>query len=743
MTAATHYEKIGVINAVASLDNGAEFAAIQARQHQNFDDAAFLTHTAAYDTHNSPALFSLANTEAEYGDAAFGYEQDALEKLPAHVHDYTSWNELETGADLHTGHVLLSIGNGVTSEVDPQKFAHITEPATESELKRAPDCAEWRLAQEQKMEAYKAIPVWTLIKRSDAKRHETIYRVKWVRSKKVVVAMTDGVASTTCSRKPRLCMIGTRMPRNIYNPFSDVMLMRTLKIFCAVGATYEMQGFTLDCTDAFQTCDDRSVEQGRPRILSYQAPGHEERGPNNEEMICALIKMLQGRIDSCNVFGEDRDKIFIGIPGVARCPFDPSTFVYHVGELAGTTASLTQISEKYIDNAADNIQAFKIGIQEIEIPASPPHGWAAFGSHVDDIPGIATSLAVVRYIAAHLAQKYAMKCVGWEHALTLGALIKHDRVRRTITLSADHLIDKMLAEHLQGEVCITPKHITTPAIMNLSDSDPQSVGPPDQDCKTRVQSLLGGMQWAGNWYPQVIMPTNRNGAFAANPTAQNERSLKYALMHLSANRKCVTFGGMGCVSLESDPSPPNNPYVDWVATDARYWRPHGWCDANLEHPRSTTSLYFMLAGAVIETIVSRQRATAKTVHDSETIACSELVARTKACRGILQAFSIHQIDPTPLYSDSDSKRCHVMKRSPRRSLYLMLRATFITDSFKDKETIVMHIDGKLNPATALCAEFLKVCDTCACSSRKVTAFPRGGGAKPRSCTLLLRALHAR
>ena len=30
----------------------------------------------------------------------------------------------------------------------------------------------------------------------------------------------------------------------------------------------------------------------------------------------------------------------------------------------------------------------------------------------------------------------------------------------------------------------------------------------------------------------------------------------------------------------------------------------------------------------------------------------------------------------------------------------MLRARFITDSFKDKETIVMHVDGKLNPADA-------------------------------------------
>ena len=77
------------------------------------------------------------------------------------------------------------------------------------------------------------------------------------------------------------------------------------------------------------------------------------------------------------------------------------------------------------------------------------------------------------------------------------------------------------------------------------------------------------------------------------------------------------------------------------------------------------------------------------------------MARTKACRGVLQAFSIPQVEPTPLYSDSDSTaKVARDEASPRRSLYLMLRARFITDSFKDKETIVMHVGGELNPADA-------------------------------------------
>ena len=391
----------------------------------------------------------------------------------------------------------------------------------------------------------------------------------------------------------------------------------------------------------------------------------------------------------------------MAVPSVTRCPYDPSTFIYHVGELAGTTATLTEIVAKYTDNSANNIEPFKIGIKELAVPSEPPHGWAAFGTHVDDIPGIATSLEVIRYIATHLAQTYAMKCTGWGNALTLGALIKHDRARREISLTADHCVDKMVSEHLAGAVLIQPKHVTTPAIMHLSDSDPQSVGPPDPECKKRVQCILGGFQWASIWYPSIIMPTNRNGAFAANPTAQNERSLKYTLMHLHANRRGVTFGGLGCTTLETEPSPPENPFVDWVDKGTRYWRGHGWCDANLEYPRSTSSTYFMLAGATIETVVSRQRATAKTVHDSETIACSELVAKTKAIRGVLQAFSIPQVDATPIYSDSDSTaKVSRNEASPRRSLYLMLRAKFITDSFKEKETKVMHVDGNLNPADA-------------------------------------------
>ena len=52
---------------------------------------------------------------------------------------------------------------------------------------RAPDKAEWLLAQEQKMEAYETIPVWNLIPRADAKRNEAIYRVKCSTSEKVLI----------------------------------------------------------------------------------------------------------------------------------------------------------------------------------------------------------------------------------------------------------------------------------------------------------------------------------------------------------------------------------------------------------------------------------------------------------------------------------------------------------------------------------------------------------------------------
>ena len=57
-----------------------------------------------------------------------------------------------------------------------------------------------------------------------------------------------------------------------------------------------------------------------------------------------------------------------------------------------------------------------------------------------------------------------------------------------------------------------------------------------------------------------------------------------------------------------------------------------------------------------------------------------------------------QVHPTPVYYDSDSTtKVSNLEASPRRSLYLMLRSQFITDSFKLGETIVKKIAGTQNP----------------------------------------------
>ena len=671
---------------------------------QHFDtDSLSAQHSLEPWTEHDPfskrCLFSVGRVGSTSLDAQIDDEVAGEEAL--FQSRYHPWNDIETGQDLHKRHVLMSLGGSIVqlqadAKSDFGKWTSISEPLTEGELRRAHDRAEWQLVQELKLETYKNIPVWKLIPKSDVKPGETIFPLKWVRKKK----LRSSPEGDTVVRNPRLCMIGTRMNRALYNPFSDQMLIRTLKIMCAICGTYNLFGFTADASDAFQDTPDNSVAEGRPRVLTHQAPGHEVLGPGNIKMCYELIAMLQGRIDSCNVFGTKRDDILLSIPGMRRAPYDPSTFIYHVGPLANTSASLTDIVAKYVDKSLPNIAAFTLEKGSQEIPAQPPHGWAMLGTHVDDLPGIATSEEVVRYICLHIHKFYGMKCVGWERANTLGALIQHDRKKRTVSMTADRLIDKLVEEHLSGEVIIQPKHVTTPAIMHLNETDPQSISEGvDPSCKQKVQSLLGGLQYLSNFYPQVTMPANRNGRFAANPTMQNLRSLKYPLMHLHSHRHGLLFGGINCVTLESDPSPPENPYVDWVTDKTRYYRPHGFADANLEDPRSTSALDFVIAGCTAETIVSRQHCTAKTVHDSETIACSDLVAKLEAIRGLLQAASIHQIHSTPIYSDSESTaKVSNDQASPRRAMYLMLRARFITDSFHAGDTNVIHISGLLNPA---------------------------------------------
>ena len=409
---------------------------------------------------------------------------------------------------------------------------------------------------------------------------------------------------------------------------------------------------------------------------------------------------MQGQIHACAEFGKYRDKILMNIPGVHQVPFDPSTFIYHVGPLAGTGASLAEICAhpEYKIKEEGNMESFKIEKKAEPLAKKPPVGFAIICTHVDDLPGGSTNHAVIWYICNHIAQYFPMKCVGWQHAMTLGALFQHNRLTRVLTISAGHLVDKVVQQHLSGEVMIQPKHCCTPAIMHLSDVDPQANGPPDPSVKQVTQSLLGSLQYLGNFYPMVLMPTNRNGAFAADPHSGNLRSLKYTTMFLNSNRQPLTFGGMDCTDLESDSAPPDNPYSVWAGTGKRYYKLSGWTDANLEHPRSTSCIMIKLCGVAVDYIVCRQHCTCKTVHDSETVACSDAVARIRSVRNLLQAFGIPQVYPTPVYCDSDSTtKVSNLEASPRRSLYLMLRSQFITDSFKLGETIVKKIAGTQNP----------------------------------------------
>ena len=79
-------------------------------------------------------------------------------------------------------------------------------------------------------------------------------------------------------------------------------------------------------------------------------------------------------------------------------------FIYHHGELAGTTASLDEILAAY---------------SNVEQPAAPepPIGWGIIGMHFDDIVGTASSPHVRDYILSLLKQSYGVKCNRWNKVL--------------------------------------------------------------------------------------------------------------------------------------------------------------------------------------------------------------------------------------------------------------------------------------------------------------------------------------
>ena len=190
---------------------------------------------------------------------------------------------------------------------------------------------------------------------------------------------------------------------------------------------YPVVDFQMDFGNAFQdtpATDEMAANLGHtidqrtealPVLYYQQARGVVKYGPKGERYVCEGQMAHHGRIDSAAIFRRASRRLFKEL-GCRTAIWDPQLYLFHHGPTAQEAYVLPDILAKCGGMPAAD--------------GAPP-GWAAFGMHVDDGAGLASSVRVRNYLEGRIATPYACKMTNWQKILGYTADI--DDMEHTVT----------------------------------------------------------------------------------------------------------------------------------------------------------------------------------------------------------------------------------------------------------------------------------------------------------------------
>jgi hypothetical protein len=613
---------------------------------------------------------------------AFLTAMDGIDKHDANaLREAVASEDCEAGAhnilfplmDVDTGEIIQLISAVVSNgkeavTIDPLMASRYNVPQTYKQYLSCPHKAYWRTAMELKMESYEAIPVWNMVSIKAVPPRTRIFRLKWV------FVMKNVPGSMQLKFAPRLCLVGTNMDPEQFPSFADVGRKVTLKIIAAVYATH-MEDFTAhqaDDSDAFQNTvvDGSDGDKAGTMVYSYQAPDFESKDEKGGTLVYQHRTAIQGRIDSPRLYAKKVKPLLLQA-GFHPLMYDPEGYVYHEGPTRGSNKTLPEI-----------LAALKTA--EPAPPGHAPNGYALMVRHVDDKVMIVTSIKIMEFMVETLRVAWVCKYTNWRKVLGWDAVI--DREDRTVTFECPVVLEQAKRRFLEGEIMLTPKHVTTPSLMDITIGDVPPEGHPDRPSYLAMQSdgasLLGLMIWISENYTQALFLTRWVGRTAHCLSPEGVKFLKYALMHLVAHPYATHWGGTACRSLELS-TPIKQPY----SNEDQEWGLYFKYDANLStSAKSMTGIVGMLAGGAIDNICQSQQCKAGETHTTEVVAGGTALTRIITARGLLQEMHYPQVRPTPTFTDSATSIFVANDDSAlKRALWVIRRVKVLRDGVDDGE----------------------------------------------------------
>jgi hypothetical protein len=256
-----------------------------------------------------------------------------------------------------------------------------------------------------------------------------------------------------------------------------------------------------------------------------------------------------------------------------------------------------------------------------------------------------------------------------------------DYDKRTITISQEHYIEKILADaHMED--CHGNNIPMNPSYLDISKKKDDADGNPDIiDSFMNHTGQLGWLSYKTR--PDITFATRRLQQAQANPTDADWSAAKGVMRYLKRHPFFKIVLG-----ANHDEGPKM--YVDAAHADA-------------QGMKSTEGYIFKYAGAPISWNSRRQTLVAPSSTTAEFCAYDLATKEALWMKKLLVAMDmIPQDEPIPIYTDSENAMMIVKKDGYKgTNKWLDLRYFFVKDHYKQKNITLEKIDGNENPADGM------------------------------------------
>ena len=303
--------------------------------------------------------------------------------------------------------------------------------------------------------------------------------------------------------------------------------------------------------------------------------------------------------------------------------------------------------------------------------------------YVDDVLIAAPSMGPIEDVKKSLKTKWKWSDMG-EAAYVLGLKMERDRNLRTIRLSQEAYIDRILARFgMNGAGSVTTPLEDIKLQVSTEEFDPSR--------QKFYLSIIGSLMWISqSLRPDISFAVSLLSRFGVNPTEEHLRVSKRVLRYLKGTAgMALTLGNFSIASVETALS--------------------GYCDADyagdINTRRSTTGYLFKYMGSSISWGSVRQATVALSTCEAEYMALAEALKEGMWLSRVLKDLGYLQ-DCFILFCDNQG--AIALSENPgkhSRSKHIDVRYHFIRERVDDGQVDIRHV-GTLNQAADMLTKAL-------------------------------------